>query len=142
MSDIRPSQREAAEAHRPDRPALVELASAVLVVGGATSILGSVDVLMRLAEQSPGFEPLGLLSIAIGIASVIVGFAVRMGHWWLLALNAVAVAAFLELTSGTVIGLVFGALDLFVVLVLLLERPWFTWAPDADDRSDPRDRAR
>jgi hypothetical protein len=28
------------------------------------------------------------------------------------------------------VGLLFGGLDLFVVLVLLVERPWFTWRPE------------
>jgi hypothetical protein len=121
---------------RPARPFLVELATAVLVVGGLTSILSSVDVAMHLAEQGPGVEPLALLSIAIGLASVILGILVRFGRAWLVAINVVAVTGFLELTSLSGAGFLYGGLDVFVVLVLMIERPWFNWRPptDADDR--------
>jgi hypothetical protein len=30
--------------------------------------------------------------------------------------------------SGTSIGLLFGVLDVFVVVALLRERPWFEWS--------------
>jgi hypothetical protein len=111
---------------------LVEVASAILVVGGLISILNSLDVVLRLAEAGPGVEPLALLTLGIGIASVVLGILTRYGRAWLVTLNAVAIAAFLELTSGTIVGLLFGGLDAFVVVVLLLHRPWFAWQPDAD----------
>jgi hypothetical protein len=130
MSDLRPSQRSPEAPGRPSRPALVELASAVLVVNGAISILASVDVAMRLAEAGPGVEPLALITLGIGVISVVLGLLMRFGRAWLVTLNVVAIAAFLELTSGSIAGLLFGGLDLFVVVVLLLERPWFRWLPD------------
>jgi len=130
VSDLRPGQRAPQGPGRPARPALVELASAILVVNGAISILSSIDVVMRLAEAGPGVEPLAMLTLAIGVGSVILGLLMRFGRAWLVTLNVIAIAAFLELTSGAIVGLLFGGLDLFVVAVLLLERPWFTWTPE------------
>lgn len=141
MSGVRPGDRHSDEPQRPPRPTLVELAAAILVVGGAMSILTSLDVVMRLAEQGPGVEPLALLSLGLGVGIVILGVLLRMGLAWLVALNVIAVTAFLELTSATIVGLLFGGLDLFVVLVLLVERPWFAWRPeDVAEESDDRDR--
>jgi hypothetical protein len=118
---------------RPSRPVLVELASAILVVGGLMSVLSSLDVAMHLAEQTSGVEPLAALTIAIGLAAVVLGILVRLGRAWLVAINVVAVAGFLELTSGSIVGLLFGGLDVFVVLVLMIERPWFAWRPPTED---------
>ncbi len=50
-----------------------------------------------------------------------------------------AIAGFLELLSLTAPGLLFAALDMFVVVALLVNRPWFQWPPrddpDADDEA-------
>jgi hypothetical protein len=117
---------------------LVELASAILVVGGLVGILNSIEVAMRLAEAGPGVEPIAGLTLGIGLVSVVLGILTRYGRAWLVTLNVVAIAAFLELTSGAMTGLLFGGLDVFVVVVLLLHRPWFAWTPepDPDDRGD------
>jgi hypothetical protein len=112
---------------------LIELAAAILVVGGLMSVLSSVEVVAHLATRGDAVEPLAVLTLAIGLASVILGILVRFGRAWIVALNVVAVAAFLELTSGTIVGLLFGGLDLFVVLVLLLEQRWYRWVPPTDD---------
>ena len=130
MSDVRPGDRGADRPQRPSRPTLVELAAAILVVGGTMSILTSLDVVMRLADRGPGVEPLALVSLGLGVGIVVLGILVRMGEAWLVAVNVIAVAAFLELISGTIVGLLFGGLDLFVVIVLLVERPWFAWRPE------------
>jgi len=137
MSDLRPSERGAEAPRRPSRPALVELASAILVVNGAVSVLASLDVVMRLAEGGSAVEPLALVTLGIGIGSVILGLLMRIGRAWLVTLNLIAIAAFLELTSGSIAGLLFGGLDLFVVVVLLLERPWFAWTADEASRTGP-----
>jgi hypothetical protein len=42
-----------------------------------------------------------------------------------LTLNVAAVLGFLELLSGTPVGLLFGGFDVVVVLALARERPWF-----------------
>jgi hypothetical protein len=51
--------------------------------------------------------------------------------------NYVAVAGFLELTSGLPQGWLYGALDVLVVVILLAQRPWFAWTPEQEDGTDP-----
>lgn len=110
---------------RRPRPVLIELASALLVVGGAVNVLLSVDVLARMAQQGISIGLLTALTIVLNTTLLALGVLVRTGRAWLLAVNVVAVLGFLELTSGTGVGLVFGALDVLIVLALLRERPWF-----------------
>ena len=107
---------------------LVELASAILVIGGAINLLLSVDVLVRLAQQGNDIGPLTLITIALATLVLALGLAVRFGRAWLVTVNIVAVLGFLELLSQTSIGLFFGVLDVLVVLALVRERPWFDWS--------------
>jgi hypothetical protein len=109
------------------RPVLVEIAAALLIVGGAINLLISVDVLIRLAQQGSEIGLLTAITIALGISTFGLGLAVRYGRAWLIAVNVAAVLGFLELLSGTTIGLLFGSLDVLVVLALARERPWFEW---------------
>jgi hypothetical protein len=107
------------------RPVLVELASAVLVVSGALNLLISIQVLATLGNQGSDVGLLTLLTVALAVATIALGLLVRYGHAWLVAINVVAVVAFLELISGSPVGLLLGAVDTFVVLALVRERPWF-----------------
>ena len=120
------------------RPVLVELASAVLVVSGALNLLISIQVLATLGNQANDVGLLTLLTVALAVATIALGLLVRYGHAWLVAINVVAVVAFLELISGSPVGLLLGALDTFVVLALVRERPWFVAhapEPESDLRS-------
>ena len=120
---------------RPSRPMPVEVATAMLIVSGFMSLFVSLEAAISLAgSEEPDLVLLGLF-LFIGAGTIAVGIALRYGHWWLFGVNYVAVAAFLELTSGTAQGLLFGAIDLFVVVVLLAQRPWFAWKPE--DATDP-----
>jgi hypothetical protein len=129
VSDVRPGDAERrriaeiAAARR--RPVLVEIASAILIVSGVLNLITTIDVLFRLAGRGESIGGLTVSSIVISTVTIGLGLAVRAGRAWLLALNVIAVFAFLELTSGTPVGLLFGALDLVVVLALLSQRPWF-----------------
>jgi hypothetical protein len=116
---------EAPTPSRPPRPVLVELAAAVLVVGGALSFLTSIEAVAAMASRGGVDGSVALATLAIGALSVILGVFLRTGRAWLIGVNAVAIAGFLELTSGTVVGLVYGALDVFVVLALVATRDWF-----------------
>lgn len=107
---------------------MVELASALLVVGGVLNLVISTDVLMRLSERGESVAGHTVVTIALGIITLGLGFAIRSGRGWLLAVNVAAVLGFLELLSGSVVGLLFGALDVAVVLMLIRERPWFEWS--------------
>jgi hypothetical protein len=124
---------------RPPRPALVELATALLIVSGFLSLFLSMGAIANLSESGELLPVLALVAIVLGVAVPIVGLGLRYGHWWLLGVNLTAVASFLELTSGSAQGLLFGGIDLFVVVVLLAYRPWFAWTPEdatADARED------
>jgi hypothetical protein len=130
---------------RPPRPALVELATALLVVSGFLSLFLSLGAVSTLADSGELSPLLVLLALVLGVAIPVVGIGLRYGRWWLLGVNLTAVASFLELTSGSAEGLLFGGIDLFVVVVLLLHRPWFAWTPAdepgaAVDDTGPRQR--
>jgi hypothetical protein len=110
------------------RPVLVELASAILVVGAAINLLISVDGLVGLAQTGSDIGVPTVITIAVATLTLSLGLATRFGRAWLLTVNVMAVIGFLELLSGTSIGLLFGVLDAFVVVALLRERPWFEWS--------------
>ena len=120
---------------RPPRPIGVELAAAIMIITGAMSTLISIEAAASFASEGTLDEPLAALSIALGIAFVVLGVLVRTGRAWLVALNVAAVAGFLELLSGSAQGVLFGALDVLVVVLLLRDRPWFH-GPDAEAEGD------
>jgi hypothetical protein len=114
---------------RPPRPTAVELATAIVIVSGAVSVLITVDAYTRMNELGSAGTQLTLLSLVIGLASVVLGVLLRYGRAWLIGVNVLAVAGFLELLSGAPIGIVFGALDAIAVVVLMVHRPWYAWRP-------------
>ncbi len=126
-------------AKRPSRPVIVEVATALLIVAGFMSLFTSLDAVISIAGSEEPDLVLLALFLFIGVGTIAVGIALRYGHWWLFGLNYVAVAAFLELTSGTAQGLLFGTIDLFVVVVLLTQRPWFAWKPEDEVEPQPAD---
>jgi hypothetical protein len=119
------SAAEPTSPSRPPRPVLVELAAAILIVGGALSFVTSIEGLSRLADRGEAELSVATLSLFIGAVSVALGLVLRTGRAWLIGINLVAIAGFLELVSGTVVGLLYGALDVFVVLALIATRDWF-----------------
>ena len=116
---------ENAPPSRPPRPVLVELATAILIVGGALSFVTSIEALSRLADRGSAELSVAALSLFIGSLSVVLGLLLRTGRAWLVGINAVAIAGFLELISGSAVGLLYGALDVFVVVALVVTRDWF-----------------
>jgi hypothetical protein len=124
---------------RPPRPVAVELASAMMVVSGLISVLTSIESTASLAARDQASLPLAALSLVLGIGFVILGVLVRRGSAWLVAVNVAAVAGFLELSSGSAQGILFGALDVLVVLILMRQRPWFHGSPDAKQETTPPD---
>lgn len=110
------------------RPILIELASAILVVGAAINLLISVDGLVHFAQGGGDILVPTILTIVVATLALGLGIAIRFARGWLVTVNVVAVIAFLELLSQSSIGLLFGGLDVFVVLALFRERPWFDWS--------------
>jgi hypothetical protein len=121
-------------AKRPPRPVLVEVATALLIISGFMSLFTSLDAIIAIATSEEPDLALLALFLFIGVGTIAVGIALRYGFGWLFGVNYVAIAAFLELTSGTPQGLLFGGIDLFVLAVLLAQRPWFAWNPEDDAR--------
>ena len=119
------------------RPVLVELASAILIVGGVLNLLLSIQAIAALGQQGQQVGTLTLITIGLTVATLALGVLVRFGRAWLVAVNVVAIVAFLELTSGDPVGLLLGAIDTFVVIALLVERPWFV-NPAPEPESDLR----
>ena len=122
----------------PRRPVLVELASALLIVTSAVSVLLSVDVLNNLVQRGEEIGLLTVLSIALATLNLGLGLGVRYGRLWLVTINVAAVLGFLELISAMPVGIFFGAIDVVIVLALVRERPWFVEKQIERQESDGR----
>ena len=119
---------------RPARPGAVELAAAILIVGG---LLGTLSGLGRLADPAAVAPSLGLLTVVLNVVQVVLGLLVRQGRLWLLTVNYAAAVGFLDLLAGgaSVTALMLGLSEVVVVITLLANRPWFDavgrWRRDA-----------
>ena len=115
-------------AERPPRPILIELAAAILIVGGMTAVLETIGYLG--SGVGPAGTPLGALILTLDILTVIVGILIRAGRAWVLDINVVAIALFLEITAlPSTFAIVFAALDGLVLVALFRHRAWFLWRP-------------
>lgn len=123
----------AADELRPPRPRLVELASAILIIG--SFIDGAISFEGMLRATTPEARLFGTASVLVAAGLIALGVLIRSGRAWLLTLNVVAVAAFLALQSVTLGGIFAAMIDMVVVGILLRERGWFQWSPDAADRA-------
>jgi hypothetical protein len=129
---------ELAIGDRLPRPALVELAAAILIVSGVLGMLGAVGGASFLPA---GTELLFAASIALDVASVAVGVLVRTGRLWIVAVNYVAVLGFLDLSAAgdSPLALLRGIADVAAVVILLVHRPWFQERARARRGRSPRD---
>jgi hypothetical protein len=109
---------------RPARPAVVELAAAILIVSGVLGIVGAVGA---ASDLPAGTEVLLVVTAALNIGSLVIGVLVRTGRTWLVAVNYVAVLGFLDFTGAPTSGLalLLGIADVIVVIILLVQKPWF-----------------
>ena len=112
------------EAPRPARPAAVELAAALLIVGGAINVLSAAS---NISSIPPGTEPFFALTVALAIGSIVVGLLVRLGRSWIVAVNYAAVLGFLDLlgAGASPLALMLGVADIIVVVILFRHKPWF-----------------
>jgi hypothetical protein len=118
------------------RPPAVELAAAILIIGG---ILGLAGALGGAAYLPAGSGLLLAVTLALDIASILVGVLIRMGRLWILDVNYVAIVGFLDLLAagGSPIALIRGIGEVAVVVILLVYRPWFVRrAGSAQDREN------
>jgi hypothetical protein len=124
-------------ATRPPRPLSLEVSAAILIVGGLLATIGTLAT-----ERGDGgmlgaaAGPIIALLIVLNLLPVIVGVLVRRGVAWILCINVVAIALFVELTavpSGGAFAAGLAALDAFVFIALLRNRAWFDWRPPAEN---------
>ncbi len=126
---------------RPRRPLLLEFGAAILIVGGLVGVFGRMA-----APDLVTSGPLELALLALNGLLIVVGLLVRAGRAWVLDLNVVAIALFIELTAlPSGVAIVFAGLDAIVLAALLRHRAWFdpaTWplepGPDLAAGGRPR----
>jgi hypothetical protein len=97
-----------------------------------------MDLLLSTGTIGAGIDQpdqllFAMATVAIDLTLLSLGLLIRQGRAWLIALNVVAVASFLELRTATEQGLLFGGLDVIVLIVLLRQRWWFQWTPPEGD---------
>ena len=108
----------------PSRPAAVELAGALLIVGGAVGLVGGLS---NASGLPPGTEAFLALTVALDVGAIALGLLVRLGRLWLVAVNYAAVLGFIDLlgAGASPLALVLGLADIVVVVILFVHRPWF-----------------
>jgi len=113
-----------AERPWPSRPAAIELAGALLIVGGAIGLLGVVSSASGLP---PGTEPFIAFTVALDLGAIVLGLLVRLGRLWLVAVNYVAVLGFIDLlgAGASPVALMLGLADVVAVVILFVHKPWF-----------------
>lgn len=120
------------------RPISIEIASAILIVGGVVAIVGTMAAVLGLdpAAADPGARPVVALILVLNALTIVIGLLVRRGRAWLLCINVVAVLLFVELTAipgGSASAAVLAVLDAFVFVTLSRNRDWFDWRPTPGD---------
>jgi hypothetical protein len=109
---------------RPARPGLVEAAAALLIVGG---VLGVIGFFAGTAPEPEALGAVSLLTLVLNLAQIAVGLLLRVGRFWLVAVNYVAVLAFLDLlaSGASPLALMLAVAEIIVVIILFAQRPWF-----------------
>jgi hypothetical protein len=109
---------------RPQRPAAIEFAAAILIVSGVLGLVGAIGAASGLPA---GTEQLLVITAAMNVGSVAIGILVRFGRAWIVAVNYVAVLGFLDLlgAGGSGLALMLGVADIVVIVLLFVHKPWF-----------------
>jgi hypothetical protein len=127
-------------ARRPPRPTSIEIAAAILIVGGFVSAVATIAGALGLdpAASDPGARPVIVLLVVLNLLTVGIGILVRRGVAWIVCVNVVAVLLFIELTavpSGSATAALLAILDAFVFVVLIRNRDWFDWRAPVEHRA-------
>jgi hypothetical protein len=124
------------EPERPPRPILVELGSAILIVGGFTAILGWLGAQIAGATIPADAGLLPAIVVGLNVVAIVTGVLIRNGSHWRLCVNIVAVAIFLYLSAfPNPMAVFFGFLDTIVFFGLIRHRAWFEWKPPEASRA-------
>lgn len=126
---------------KPERPRAIDLASAILIATGALGVFAALAFARGLP---PGAAPVFISTIVIGVSSIVLGWLIRRGQAWAVAMTFAAVLGFLDLARGgsSPLSLVLGLGDILVVGLLVSNRAWFDAMRDwrAASRQDSRSR--
>jgi hypothetical protein len=108
----------------PPRPPLVELASAVLIVGGIVNLIGALAATFASAGT---VDPFLWLTLALNVAWLVLGILTRYGRAWLVTLNFAAILGFLDIlgSAANPSALMLGIAEVLVVVILIRHKPWF-----------------
>ncbi len=110
----------------PERPVLVELAAAILIVGGITALVGWLvaQVLDVGVGANAGLLP--VIFVILNVVAIAMGIAIRRRRYWRLSINLVAVSILLYLTGlSSPIAMFYFALYVVVFYALFRHRAWF-----------------
>lgn len=108
----------------PPRPPAVELAGAILIVGGIVNLIGAFLAAATTRGEGDSFL---WLTLALNAASVALGVLTRMGRLWLVTVNFAAILGFLDLLGASVnpAALMLGLAEVLVAVILIRHKPWF-----------------
>jgi hypothetical protein len=114
------------EPERPARPALVDLASALLVVGGITALLGWLGAQIFSLGDAANAGLVPAIFVALNVLAIAMGIAIRRRRYWRLCINLVAISILLYLTGlSSPIAMFYVALYVVVFYALFQHRAWF-----------------
>ena len=113
----------------PLRPVLIELAAAILIVGGITAIVGFiVGQLVGPLLLDPGLPSFAL--VAINVVGIVIGVVIRNGRYWRACINIVAISLLVYATAfPNPIATFYLVLDAVVLYALIRHRAWFDRKP-------------
>lgn len=110
----------------PPKPAVIDIAAAVLVFGGMFGLSQLVGGDFLITGSLPAKVPIVGVAFLLDLASVILGFAIRAGRFWLPALNLAGLFAILYLVAmARPIHIVLGLVHVLAFAILLVHRRWF-----------------
>ena len=111
----------------PPRPALVDTVAALFVFGG---LFGASQLLVGdfvVTGSLPAKGPILGVAAILYAASVILGFFLRLGRYWLPAINLAALFAVAYLPAiGQPVAVALGAAHAAAAVILFRERRWFS----------------
>lgn len=118
---------------RPPRPVLVELAAAILIVGGLTALVCWVGSQLALPSLPADAGIVPAIIVGLNVVAIVTGVSVRTGRYWRFCINIVAIAIFLYLTAfPNAVAVTFLVLDMIAFVAMIRHRAWFEWKPPTD----------
>ena len=115
------------------RPALIELAAALLIVGGF------MQLLLVAVSAAQGFampDVLTAITLAVNIIAIATGLLIRAGRRWLVCVNVVVVLGFLNflaVAQGSLAAALFLLVDGVAIVAVVRHKDWFDRPRSAEE---------